>query len=129
MDLKPSNLLIKGSNPPILKVADFGFAQHLEEDSKDKGLKGDNFCCEVQFYIYSSGSPLYMAPEIFLSDQYDAKADLWSIGVILYEVRPTAKEDYLTEIFSFSRQYLVERPSAATLSSSLLLKSKKTSQL
>ena len=70
-----------------------------------------------------------MAPEIFLSDQYDAKADLWSIGVILYEVRPTAAEDQLTEIFSFSRQYLVERPSAATLSSSLLLKSKKTSQL
>lgn len=70
MDLKPSNLLIKGTNPPILKVADFGFAQHLEKDSKDRGLKG---------------SPLYMAPEIFLSDQYTAKADLWSIGVILYE--------------------------------------------
>ena len=61
-----------------------------------------------------------MAPEIFLSDQYDAKADLWSIGVILYEVRPTAKEDYLTEIFFFSRQYLVERPSAVRLWSSLL---------
>lgn len=58
MDLKPSNLLVKGTNPPILKVADFGFAQHLEEDSKDRGLKG---------------SPLYMAPEIFLSDQYNAK--------------------------------------------------------
>jgi len=70
MDLKPSNLLVTSSNPPILKVADFGFAQHLEENSKDRGLKG---------------SPLYMAPEIFLSDEYDAKADLWSIGVILYE--------------------------------------------
>ena len=58
MDLKPSNLLVKGTNPPILKVADFGFAQHLEEDSKDRGIKG---------------SPLYMAPEIFLSDQYNAK--------------------------------------------------------
>ena len=43
MDLKPSNLLIKGSDPPILKVADFGFAQHLEKDSKDKGLKGEDF--------------------------------------------------------------------------------------
>ena len=46
MDLKPSNLLIKGSDPPILKVADFGFAQHLDEDSKDKGLKGDAFFSE-----------------------------------------------------------------------------------
>ena len=87
MDLKPSNLLIKGrdvfkmipianlqfisgSRPPILKVADFGLAHHLEEDKKERGLRG---------------SPLYMAPEIFLSDLYDAKADLWSIGVILYE--------------------------------------------
>ena len=40
MDLKPSNLLVTSSNPPILKVADFGFAQHLEENSKDRGLKG-----------------------------------------------------------------------------------------
>ena len=46
MDLKPSNLLIKGNNPPILKVADFGFAQHLEEDSKDKGLKGEDILSE-----------------------------------------------------------------------------------
>jgi len=70
MDLKPSNLIVKGSNPPILKMADFGFAQHLEADTLDQGLKG---------------SPLYMAPEIFLKDQFNAKADLWSIGVILYE--------------------------------------------
>ena len=40
MDLKPSNLLVTSSNPPILRVADFGFAQHLEENSKDRGLKG-----------------------------------------------------------------------------------------
>ena len=67
VDLSFDNI---GSSSPILKVADFGFAQHLEENMKERGLKG---------------SPLYMAPEIFLSDQYDAKADLWSIGVILYE--------------------------------------------
>jgi len=70
MDLKPSNLIVKGSNPPILKMADFGFAQHLEANTLDKGLKG---------------SPLYMAPEIFIKDQFNAKADIWSIGVILYE--------------------------------------------
>lgn len=31
------------------------------------------------------GSPLYMAPEILLSQRYDAKADLWSVGAILFE--------------------------------------------
>jgi len=88
MDLKPGNLIVKGSNPPILKMADFGFAQHLEADTMDKGLKG---------------SPLYMAPEIFLKDQYDAKADLWSIGVILYEAlfgKAPWSSDTLEELIS-----------------------------
>jgi len=70
MDLKPSNLLIHGKTPPILKMADFGFARHMSPEERETGLKG---------------SPLYMAPEIFLSKSYDAKVDLWSIGVILYE--------------------------------------------
>ena len=70
LDLKPSNLLVSGTQPPLLKVADFGFAQHLEENATERGLRG---------------SPLYMAPEILLKDHFDAKADIWSVGVILYE--------------------------------------------
>lgn len=31
------------------------------------------------------GSPLYMAPEMLLKHEYDARADLWSVGVIMYE--------------------------------------------
>ncbi|XP_046976245.1 serine/threonine-protein kinase ULK3-like [Vanessa cardui] len=70
MDLKPHNMLLhKGSEGKfMLKVADFGFAQYLSEDST-KSVRG---------------SPLYMAPEMILGD-YDARVDLWSVGVIMYE--------------------------------------------
>lgn len=48
----------------------FSFAQHLGSDEENSIVKG---------------SPLYMAPEIILYRRYDFRADLWSIGVILYE--------------------------------------------
>ena len=32
------------------------------------------------------GTPLYMAPELFKSHQYDYKADIWSLGVLFYEM-------------------------------------------
>nr|XP_002128179.1 serine/threonine-protein kinase ULK3 [Ciona intestinalis] len=69
MDLKPQNILLTSNYQPVLKIADFGFAQHIES---------------VQEYSLR-GSPLYMAPEMILMKKYDAKVDLWSIGVILYE--------------------------------------------
>lgn len=56
---------------PLLKVADFGFARNLPNASL-----ADTMC----------GSPLYMGPEILSGLKYDAKADLWSVGAVLYEV-------------------------------------------
>ncbi|XP_062550588.1 serine/threonine-protein kinase ULK3 [Armigeres subalbatus] len=71
-DLKPQNLLLMKTNgcAAELKVADFGFAQHLKLGQENTSIKG---------------SPLYMAPEILLKHCYGPAADLWSIGVILYE--------------------------------------------
>jgi len=56
---------------PMLKLADFGFARVLPSTSL-----ADTLC----------GSPLYMAPEILRYERYDAKADLWSVGTVLYEM-------------------------------------------
>ncbi|XP_054004692.1 serine/threonine-protein kinase ULK3 isoform X2 [Hylaeus anthracinus] len=70
MDLKPQNLLLIRKPHLILKVGDFGFAQYLSNS-------------EQKFTI--RGSPLYMAPEILLKRKYDARVDLWSVGVIMYE--------------------------------------------
>ncbi|EGE01560.1 ULK/ULK protein kinase [Trichophyton equinum CBS 127.97] len=59
------------SSFPMLKIADFGFARSLPSTSL-----ADTLC----------GSPLYMAPEILRYEKYDAKADLWSVGTVLYEM-------------------------------------------
>eukprot|EP00268_Persea_americana_P024116 TRINITY_DN23589_c0_g2_i1.p1 TRINITY_DN23589_c0_g2~~TRINITY_DN23589_c0_g2_i1.p1 ORF type:complete len:630 (+),score=137.15 TRINITY_DN23589_c0_g2_i1:371-2260(+) len=71
-DLKPQNLLLSSKDEtPVLKIGDFGFARYL----KPQGL-ADTVC----------GSPLYMAPEIIQGKKYDAKADLWSVGAILFQL-------------------------------------------
>ncbi|XP_078055927.1 serine/threonine-protein kinase ULK3-like [Mustelus asterias] len=70
LDLKPKNVLLSSLTVPHLKLADFGFAQHMSPWDEKHVLRG---------------SPLYMAPEMVCRKQYDARADLWSVGVILYE--------------------------------------------
>uniref|UniRef100_A0A8C7ZXE5 Serine/threonine-protein kinase ULK3 n=1 Tax=Oryzias sinensis TaxID=183150 RepID=A0A8C7ZXE5_9TELE len=67
LDLKPQNILLSGC---VLKLADFGFAQYMSPWDEKSVLRG---------------SPLYMAPEMVCRRQYDSRADLWSVGVILYE--------------------------------------------
>eukprot|EP00108_Taenia_solium_P004879 TsM_000304500 transcript=TsM_000304500 gene=TsM_000304500 len=70
MDIKPQNVLLTTSVPPVLKLADFGFAKSLEKPVKMDEIRG---------------SLLYMAPEIFKFGVYEKACDLWSVGVILFE--------------------------------------------
>ncbi|KAM9181497.1 serine/threonine-protein kinase ULK3 isoform 3-T3 [Mergus octosetaceus] len=70
LDLKPQNILLSSPDNPQLKLADFGFAQYMSPWDEQHVLRG---------------SPLYMAPEMVCRQQYDARVDLWSVGVILYE--------------------------------------------
>ena len=69
-DLKPQNILLT-DNEKTVKLTDFNFAKELYE-----GELTNTFC----------GSPLYMAPEIIEKKKYNEKSDLWSLGLILYEM-------------------------------------------
>lgn len=69
-DLKPQNILISDNN--LIKLCDFGFAKIFD----DENYMIKTIC----------GTPIYMAPEIIKHNNYSIKSDLWSIGIILYEL-------------------------------------------
>uniref|UniRef100_K3WJS2 Aurora kinase n=1 Tax=Globisporangium ultimum (strain ATCC 200006 / CBS 805.95 / DAOM BR144) TaxID=431595 RepID=K3WJS2_GLOUD len=69
-DIKPENLLL-GNNHTI-KLADFGWSVHAPKPHD----KRNTFC----------GTPDYLSPEILLGHAYDFRTDLWSLGVLTYEL-------------------------------------------
>nr|WIL05220.1 serine/threonine kinase [Pithovirus mammoth] len=75
-DLKPSNLLID-NDANITKVADFGFARIKEENAT----------------MTRCGTPCWTAPEIIRGEKYDEKVDVFSFGIIMWQV-VTRKEPF-----------------------------------
>lgn len=78
-DIKPSNIFIHhGPAGPTPKLLDFGLAKVLQEDGVQRGQitqRGD-----------LAGTLLYMSPEQLSGDATDARTDIYSLGVTLYEL-------------------------------------------
>lgn len=75
-DIKTANILLTTPMEPgeysyIIKLADFGTAKEIEENPLNQT------CC---------GSPLYMAPEMLCNVDYNDSIDLWSFGIVMYEL-------------------------------------------
>ncbi len=83
-DLKPSNvMLVRGSRgEEVAKVLDFGLAKFMRPQDY-AGLAPDDGLTRPEATL---GTPRYMAPEQFLGAAVDHRADVYSIGVILYEM-------------------------------------------
>jgi serine/threonine protein kinase len=80
-DIKPQNLLITYINPQVqhgnykninLKIADFGFSRMFET--------------EEDMFATLCGSPNYISPEILQMKKASVKSDLWSLGVVLFQM-------------------------------------------
>jgi serine/threonine-protein kinase len=89
-DLKPANLLINDEG--LLKIVDFGVAAAHRE--------GDTQLTRTGYVI---GSPKYMAPEQILGRKVDERADVYALGVILYEmltgVPPYTRGDHMAVMY------------------------------
>ena len=72
-DIKPENFLVAFTkeNRPFIKLIDFGSAQELKKKEKMRG---------------KIGTTIYMAPEILKKLRYNEKVDMWSVGVILFNM-------------------------------------------
>ncbi|MCC5793902.1 MAG: HEAT repeat domain-containing protein [Chromatiales bacterium] len=89
-DLKPANILINDEG--LLKIVDFGVAAAAHT--------GDTQLTKTGYVI---GSPKYMAPEQILGKKVDLRSDIYSVGVILYEmltgVPPYTKGDHMSVMY------------------------------
>ena len=89
-DLKPANILINDEG--LLKIVDFGVAAAHSS--------GDTQLTKTGYVI---GSPKYMAPEQILGKKVDERADIYSCGVILYEmltgVPPYSRGDHMSVMY------------------------------
>ena len=72
-DIKPENFLvtIKEGNKPFVILIDFGSAYEIKKGEKMRG---------------KLGTTLYMAPEILKKVKYNEKVDMWSVGVLLFNM-------------------------------------------
>ena len=94
-DMKPQNILIAADG--TVKLCDFGFARAMSQDT---------------FVLTSiKGTPLYMAPELVQEQPYTPAVDIWSMGVILYELFVGKPPFYTTSIYKLIKQIVNESPS------------------
>jgi eukaryotic-like serine/threonine-protein kinase len=74
-DVKPENIMLTPEGR--VKILDFGLAKHLPACDQDSTFSRSGFV---------GGTPGYMAPEVLREQLPDARADVFSLGVVFYEI-------------------------------------------
>ncbi|KAK8468159.1 hypothetical protein PHAVU_007G241300 [Phaseolus vulgaris] len=98
-DMKPQNILIGAGS--VVKLCDFGFARAMSTNTVVLRSIKDIVCF--------TGTPLYMAPELVREQPYNHTVDLWSLGVILYELFVGQPPFYTNSVYALIR-HIVKDP-------------------
>ena len=102
-DIKPSNIIIDPEGQ--VKITDFGIA-HIEDPVMTQELAKQTLPGEIL------GTPLYMSPEQVMGKQVDGRSDLYSLGVILYELTTGANAANGETIFAIYQSIIKDTPPA-----------------
>lgn len=93
-DIKPDNINLNERGQ--VKVLDFGLAKQLYRESADASEKTARMLQTQDGLVL--GTPAYMSPEQALGQEFDHRSDIFSLGVVLYEMT-TGKRPFLGSSF------------------------------
>ena len=93
-DVKPENILLDGSGHAI--VTDFGVSQLTARASDNLGV--------------AVGTPGYMSPEQALGEAVDGKADIYALGVVLFEMLAGRAPFEATSLSGLLKQHVADAP-------------------
>lgn len=98
-DIKPENIMLTGSGQ--VKILDFGVAKYLPRSDESSTLDLSGI----------AGTPAYMPPEVLLEERADGRADIFSLGIVLYEAL-TGHNPFLSGSFVATTQRILRESPA-----------------
>lgn len=103
-DLKPDNFFVLAGADKHLRIMDFGIARLMDDDKPEPERLFRTKAGVV------SGSPAYIAPETISGDELDARTDIYSLGVVFYEMLTGRLPLFAETPYDYLREHLIGIP-------------------